>query len=149
MYLVYRQLVPGTRYCCCTSFVIISHTAGDPQSLFMLVRRIVYAALGSAVARLRAASLISIGRTRFYSTRSPPPSLFSSRGRQTAVAIRSNNSGSRCFSGELFSRARMSSSASTAADTPAAVWDPAAGVWVGDKAAGHEGDLPSPLWIFG
>ncbi len=30
-----------------------------------------------------------------------------------------------------------------------AVWDDEAGVWVGGKAAGHEGDVPSPLWIFG
>lgn len=31
----------------------------------------------------------------------------------------------------------------------AAAWDAVAGVWVGDKAAGHQGDIPSPLWIFG
>eukprot|EP00903_Cladosiphon_okamuranus_P010190 g9649.t1 len=35
----------------------------------------------------------------------------------------------------------------TSSDGP--VWDAEAGVWVGDKAAGHEGDIPSPLWIFG
>ena len=43
------------------------------------------------------------------------------------------------------------SAATGTAETPAAVavWDDAAGVWVGDKATGHEGDMPSPLWIFG
>ena len=28
-------------------------------------------------------------------------------------------------------------------------WDAAKGVWVGEKAAGDEIDIPSPLWIFG
>ncbi|CAN0393676.1 unnamed protein product [Ascophyllum nodosum] len=30
-----------------------------------------------------------------------------------------------------------------------ASWDAAAGIWVGDRAAGCDGDVPSPLWIFG
>lgn len=30
-----------------------------------------------------------------------------------------------------------------------AVWDAEAGEWAGQKAAGHEGEIPSPLWIFG
>ncbi|CAM9527526.1 unnamed protein product [Ectocarpus sp. 6 AP-2014] len=30
-----------------------------------------------------------------------------------------------------------------------AVWDADAGVWVGDRAAGQQGSVPSPLWIFG
>lgn len=43
----------------------------------------------------------------------------------------------------------MSAAAGTTEAPAAAVWDAAAGVWIGDKAAGHEGDIPSPLWIFG
>lgn len=39
---------------------------------------------------------------------------------------------------------RMTSSARGEAS-----WDAAAGVWVGDKAVGFEGEVPSPLWIFG
>lgn len=41
-------------------------------------------------------------------------------------------------------KTRMASSA-----TGEASWDAAEGVWVGDKAAGFEGEVPSPLWIFG
>ncbi|CAM9353975.1 unnamed protein product [Ectocarpus fasciculatus] len=36
-----------------------------------------------------------------------------------------------------------------AADAASGVWDAEAGVWVGDRAAGQEGSVPSPLWIFG
>lgn len=37
----------------------------------------------------------------------------------------------------------------TIANSAAAVWDAEAGVWLGDRAAGQEGSVPSPLWIFG
>lgn len=40
-------------------------------------------------------------------------------------------------------------SGGAAANPATAVWDADAGVWVGDRAAGQEGSVPSPLWIFG
>lgn len=43
---------------------------------------------------------------------------------------------------------KRATTTTTMANGPA-VWDDEAGVWIGDKAAGHEGDIPSPLWIFG
>lgn len=29
------------------------------------------------------------------------------------------------------------------------VWDVVNGVWANNKAAVHQGEIPSPLWIFG
>ncbi|CAN0129184.1 unnamed protein product [Pylaiella littoralis] len=63
-------------------------------------------------------------------------------------------SGRRIVSSRTPQRRTMSSSESGAAEispaaAAAAAWDAEAGVWVGDRAAGHEGSIPSPLWIFG
>lgn len=44
---------------------------------------------------------------------------------------------------------RVRSAASHTMTARAGVWDADQGVWIGDKAAGHEGIVPSPLWIFG
>lgn len=115
------------------------------QSVYMLIRRFAAAALTSAVAPRWASSFITSGGTCRCSSQPPLPSIFS-RGRQTASAVAtSSNDGSKPSS----STSTMSAATGTGETPAAAVWDGAAGVWVGDKAAGHEGDIPSPLWIFG
>lgn len=109
-----------------------SHLSHHASLIFMLIRRFAAAALTSVVAPRWATSFISSEGTCRCSSQPPFPSLFS-RGRQTtAVAIRPTTT-----------------SVMSATPAASAVWDAAAGVWVGDKAAGLEENIPSPLWIFG